>query len=53
MRGFTSKAKVFTVPSQVIAGPVVFELLLLQDMMKDNKANADKNKNIFFINDGF
>ena len=53
MMGFTSVIKVLTVPSQVIVGGGVFELLLLHDKIKNTKASTDKNKYIFFINDGF
>jgi hypothetical protein len=53
IRGFTSVIKLLTVPSQVMVVPPVSELLLLQDKMKNTEANTDKNKCIFFINEGF
>jgi len=53
MMGFTSVIKVLTVPSQVMVDGGVFELLLLQDMIRNNKHRPENNKYIFFINDWF
>ncbi len=50
---FTSVENVFTVPSQVIVGGGGLELFLLHDKAKNTKANTDKTKYIFFINDSF
>ena len=53
MMGLTSAVKVLTVPSQVMVGGGVVELLLLQDKIKNTEAGTNNINWNFFINDGF